>query len=87
MADTVRIDWGDLKAARAKYLKLGREIERGASYGDMSHTHSKLGIFLEGALGPAWRGADGAPDLPPLRKSADLQDPAGGGDNAGESRP
>lgn len=71
MPDTIRIDWGELQAARAKYLKLGREIERSASYGDMSHTHSKLGIFLEGALGPAWRGADGAPDALPDERNAD----------------
>lgn len=49
-----------LKEARRKYLKLGVEIEKytsGDVYFDLSHTHSKLGIFLDQALGKAWREA------------------------------
>lgn len=56
MARIERVDRGSLDAARQKYLQLGCEIERGAGYGDLAHTHSKLGIFLSEALGPAWRG-------------------------------
>lgn len=48
------IDNEALKAARQKYLRLGREIEGAATRGDLAHTHSKLGIFLEQALGTAW---------------------------------
>lgn len=56
--DTIALD-----AARQKYLKLGREIEGMPASIDREnalHSHSKLGIFLEQAVGSdAWRGARG----------------------------
>ena len=51
----------DLKAAKLKYLQLGVEIlnyTSGDVYGNLMHTHSKLGIFLQDVLGDAWRYAD-----------------------------
>lgn len=48
------VDGPALRAARAKYVQLGREIGS-ASVSDLTHTHSKLGIFLDQALGAAWR--------------------------------
>ena len=50
MADFVRVDHEALRAARMKFLKLGREIEAGASQGDLIHTKDKLGMFLDEAL-------------------------------------
>jgi hypothetical protein len=47
-----------LKAARQKYLQLGREIEKmpfPTLRSDLEHTHSKLGIFLEECFGSQWR--------------------------------
>ena len=46
----------DLEAVRQKYLKLGTEIEQGASWSNMQHTHSKLGIFIGDLVGDQnWR--------------------------------
>jgi hypothetical protein len=62
MSDSVRLDVEHLKAARLKYLQLGREIERlddQDERANLMHTHSKLGMFLEEAIGSlAWRGVD-----------------------------
>lgn len=50
-------DKQSLKAAAEKYLQLGREIAADASVSDLQHTHSKLGIFLDEAIGADWREA------------------------------
>ena len=59
------VDYASLKAARAKYLQLGVEIEALTpirkdvtlnEISDLLHTHSKLGIFLEEALGDDYFG-------------------------------
>lgn len=53
------VDSEALGAARKKYLLLGREIEAlswSIDKENMMHTHSKLGIFIEQAVGEAWRG-------------------------------
>ena len=51
-----------VKAARQKYLQLGREIESlsiGSERENLMHTHSKLGIFLDECFGSsAWRGEE-----------------------------
>ncbi len=51
------IDLVALGAARQKYLKLGREIEAmppSLDKDNAMHSHSKLGIFLDEAIGTAW---------------------------------
>lgn len=57
----VRIRRFSLEAAATKYLRLGVEIEALAPGGpvrdNLLHTHSKLGIFLDEAIGEVWREA------------------------------
>lgn len=46
----------DIEAVVKKYRKLAREIEEDAPKGDLLHSVSKLGIFLENMMGRrAWR--------------------------------
>lgn len=51
----------NLKAARQKYLQLGKELEalpQSTERQNLMHTHSKLGIFLDNEVGEKWRHAD-----------------------------
>jgi hypothetical protein len=56
---TITCDLKQLKTARLKYLQLGGEIEDRASYADLQHSHSKLGIFLSEIFGyDLWKTVD-----------------------------
>ena len=55
MADTLRVDWQSLRAARLKYRRLVIDAERGKAN---LHAAYKLGQFLDEALNGAFRVAD-----------------------------
>lgn len=69
MADTTRIDWESMRAARQKYRKAVREADRlsdPAERADLTHTLSKLGMFLDEATYRAFSASeDRAPDTVP----------------------
>lgn len=55
---TITVDLEALKAARQKYLRLGREIEEKELF-NAGFTHSKLGIFLGDTIGhDLWQAID-----------------------------
>ena len=67
MADTTRIDYESLRAARLKYRAAVVKAEKQDGT-PLVHTLYKLGIFLDEALYGAFRAMDErAPDSPPGR--------------------
>jgi hypothetical protein len=71
VADTIRVDWESLRAARLKYRAAVVKAEKQPGQ-PLVHTLYKLGIFLDEALHGAFRMADErAPDtIPPSEEQA-----------------
>ncbi len=71
----MRVDWESLKAARSKYRKAVGEAECLADErerANLTHTLSKLGIFLDEALHGAFGAADTrVPDTAPRQERND----------------
>lgn len=62
MPDMTRMDFEALKAAKAKYRTLIRQLEEGKRpHDDLLHPAYKLGQFLNEALPQAWSVADPPP--------------------------
>lgn len=69
MADTTRVDYESLRAARLKYRRAVVEAERlphGVKRDNLIHTLYKLGSFLDEALYRSFSAMDDRiPDAPP----------------------